>query len=153
MTPRGFDASVVHVRLHRMGEILDWLDDLGEVSEERLASDDLLRPAVLWQLVQLVELAVAVNGHLAVSLVGRAPIDYRESFGLVARVGAVPKNLAEELAPSTGLRNVLVHQYLEVDLGRVAASVAAARDGFGRYVGAVSQFLLEQEPEPSPHES
>ena len=97
MTPRGFDASVVHVRLHRMSETLAWLDDLGEVSKERLVSDDLLRPAVLWQLVQLVELAVAINGHLAASLLGRAPIEYRESFGLVARAGAIPAELAEDL--------------------------------------------------------
>ena len=123
--------------------MLDWLDGLGDVSRDRLGSDDVLRPAVLWYLVQLVELAVAINGHVGAALVGRGPVDYGESFGLAARAGAISEELAEELTPATGLRDVLVHQYLEVDLDIVAASVPRARDGFRRYVVEVSRFLLD----------
>jgi uncharacterized protein YutE (UPF0331/DUF86 family) len=56
----------------------------------------------------------------------------------------VPADLAEALAPSAGMRNVLIHAYVAVDLDRVAAALPLARRDFGRYVAAVAAFLADR---------
>ena len=45
------------------------------------------------------------------------------------------------LAPSAGLRNVLVHQYAEIDLDQVVAAVGRARTDFRAYVQAITDGL------------
>ena len=141
MTPPAVDAALVHAKLHAMRELLDDLDAAGPVDAGRLSSDRMLRHAVERILTQLVELAAAVNGHLAVGRLGRGATTYRESFALAAEAGAVPHELAERLAPSAGLRNVLVHEYAQVDLALVARGVELAREDYRTYVREIARAL------------
>lgn len=52
--------------------------------------------------------------------------------------------LATRLAPAAGLRNRLVHEYDEIDDGKVLEAVGEARRDFGRYVGSVMDFLADR---------
>jgi uncharacterized protein YutE (UPF0331/DUF86 family) len=47
------------------------------------------------------------------------PQTNRELFGLLARAGRIPQELAATLRDMAGFRNVIVHGYQEVDLGVV----------------------------------
>ncbi|GAA2025592.1 HepT-like ribonuclease domain-containing protein [Pseudokineococcus marinus] len=58
--------------------------------------------------------------------------------------GALPKELGERLAPATGLRGVIVHEYAALDLERVAAARPLALDGFRVYVSAVAAHLVRR---------
>lgn len=147
MTPRELDADVVHARLRLMRELLDDLEEVGEVTPERLERERLTRRAVERILGQLVDLAVSVNGHAAAALLDRGPSDYRNSFRLAAEAGVVPEDLARDLAPSAGLRNVLIHEYTAIDLDRVAQSVPVYLAGYRRYVSEVARFLKERRPD------
>jgi uncharacterized protein YutE (UPF0331/DUF86 family) len=60
----------------------------------------------------------------------------------VAEIGAISTELAGELAPSAGLRNILTHEYVAIDVALVAQAVPAMRDAYGRYVAEVARFLL-----------
>jgi Uncharacterized conserved protein len=48
---------------------------------------------------------------------GRAPADYRTSFALAQEAGALEPELVTRLQASVGLRNVLTHEYVDIDLG------------------------------------
>jgi uncharacterized protein YutE (UPF0331/DUF86 family) len=86
-------------------------------------------------------LSFASNSHVVVARLGRAPDSYAESFSLAARTGMLDQSLAEALRPSVGLRNVLVHNYLDVDRGLVAAAVPLALEQYGAYVRQAATFL------------
>lgn len=141
MTPRELDRDVVQVRLRLMDELLGDLDGAGEITPERLRGDRLLRHAVERILSQLVDLAVSVNGHVSVTVAGRAPQDYRSSFALAADVGLIDPALAGRLQPSVGLRNVLAHEYVDVDLARVAEASSLALTDYREYVRRASAWL------------
>ena len=141
MTPPSVDAALVHAKLRAMRELLDDLDAVGPVDAARLTADRMLRHAVERILTQLVELAVGVNGHIAVGRLGRGAGTYRESFALAAGAGALPVGLAQRLAPSAGLGNVLVHEYAQVDLALVARGVELARRDYRTYVREVARSL------------
>ena len=141
MTPRAVDWRTVRAKLRRMRELLDQLERLGPVDANRLEVEPVTALAVERILTLLVDLAFAGNSHVAVALLGRAPDSYAQSFALAAQVGMIDDPLAKALRPSVGLRNVLVHQYLDVDREVVAAAVPLAVDQYAAYVRQVADFL------------
>lgn len=141
MTPPALDVHAVQAKLRLMRALLEDLEAVGPVDLAALDGDRMLRHALERILTQLVDLAVSVNGHLAVARLGAGAATYRESFTLAARAGALPDELAERLAPSVGLRNVLTHEYVEVDLALVVRGVELARQDYRAYVRAIAATL------------
>lgn len=142
MTPRSLDPDSVTQKLESMRDALELLHRTGMPSADDLGGDGLLRAAVERLLMRLVDRAVAINLHVSGALGGTTERDYRASFGAAAEVGVLPAELAEELADSAGMRNVLVHEYVRVDLEQVAAAIPRSVDGYERYVEIVAAFLL-----------
>lgn len=143
MSPGSLDVPATQAKLRTMRELLDDLDGLGEVDPDRLVDDRLLRHAVERILIALIDLAVAINSHLVAVALGQGPADYRQSFRLAAEIGVLPPELADALAPSVGLRDIRVHDYLEVDLEIVARSVDGARRSYGDYVTTAARQLVQ----------
>lgn len=90
---------------------------------------------------QLVDLAAGINAHVAAVETGAAPPDVRRSFAAAAAAGMIEPDLAQRLAPSAGLRNVLVHAYLDLDVSRLVAAVPLAVEPYGEYVRQVAGWL------------
>ena len=134
------DRDVVIRRLRSMRDLLDHLDGLGVTAAEQLL-DLGVRLQVERVLTQLVNLAAEVNAHVATQVLGRPPEDYRDGFDLAASAGIIPAELAASLKPSVGLRNVLTHEYVDVDLAVVAAAVPKAVTGYRAYVRDVARHL------------
>ena len=74
---------------------------------------------------------------------GRAPDTYAESFTLAAEIGLITRELGAALAPSAGMRNVLVHGYLEIDHAQVAAATSLVQRDYRQYVRQVAQWMRE----------
>lgn len=144
MTPREFDGGVVQARLRHLDQLLDDLESVGAVTAELLEKQRMTRHAVERVLSQMVELAVSVNSHVAATLLGEAPTDYRSSFQLAVKAGLLTPELAERLKPSVGLRNVLAHEYVDIDLELVASAVASAQIDYRAYVHEVSGWLTRR---------
>ncbi|MEJ5946809.1 HepT-like ribonuclease domain-containing protein [Pseudokineococcus basanitobsidens] len=144
MSPPDLDLGVVHAELDLVDGALTTLASAGRLDAARLRDDALLAAAVERLLSRVVDLAVDVNAHVAVAELGRAPADYRSSFQAAVDAGALPQELGDRLAPSAGLRDVIVHEYAQLDLDRVAAAVPLALDGYRDYVTAVAAFLVRR---------
>lgn len=135
-------------RLVEIRRTADQLDELVPTTGERL-TDDWRHRAVVERLVErLVELSVAVNSHIAGAVTGVPPDDYRASFHAAATAGALPDEMAARLAPAAGLRNVITHDYLEVDVALLATGANAAPADFRGYVEVVAAWLAAQDGAP-----
>lgn len=143
MTPRAPDPDVIRQRLDALRRALATLASVGQPDADTLRADPILQAAVERLLAQLVDLAVEINAHVASAELGRAPGDYRESFELAAEAGVLPEDLAASLRPSVGLRNVIVHEYLDLDLERLAGAVPLALDGYERFVATVAAWAVD----------
>jgi uncharacterized protein YutE (UPF0331/DUF86 family) len=138
------NQQVVQERLREMRVLLDYLRTRTTISGEALRSHTELRLAVERALTQLVELATSVNLHVTAASGRIPPSDYYSSFLEAAEVGLIEEDLAQRLAPSAGLRNVLVHEYLRIDVDRVAATVPRAVVDFDAYVRQAATHLAER---------
>jgi uncharacterized protein YutE (UPF0331/DUF86 family) len=141
MTPRRLDPDMVRAKLDAIEQTRTTLNGIGPVTEDDLKGDPITAAAVERLLARLVDLAVDINSHVAAARLGRAPGDYRESFDLGQQAGLLARDLADELKASVGLRNVIVHEYVRLDLRIVADAIPQAVTTYGRYVAAVAGSL------------
>jgi uncharacterized protein YutE (UPF0331/DUF86 family) len=143
VTPPALDWRSLAAKQRRMRDLLDRLQELGPVDVERLRAEPVTALAVERILTLLVDLAFATNSHVASARLGRAPESYAASFDLAVEAGLLDAGLAAALRPSAGLRNLLVHAYLEVDPAAVARAVPMALEQYSAYVRRVAAVLQE----------
>jgi uncharacterized protein YutE (UPF0331/DUF86 family) len=141
---RGVNVAVVQRRLEEMHDLLAYLKTREAVTAADLRAHTELRLAVERALSQLVDHATSINAHVVSGAGALPPADYRSSFLEAARLGLIDEGLAQRLAPAAGLRNVLTHEYVRVDLAVVAAAVQDATRDFGEYVRAVAAYLQDR---------
>lgn len=135
------DAALVR---RKLATIVRNLGDLAAVKDMSLEEyvDDRFRLKGTERLLQeTVEAAVDANLHMLRADGASAPPDYFRTFVEAGRRGIVPAELAQRFAPSTGLRNRLVHDYDAIDDERILASIGDAIRDFGEYVAAVEGWL------------
>ena len=83
---------------------------------------------------------IDVNYHLLLEQGHPPPAHYFASFVKLAELGVVDAAFARRLAPAAGLRDRLVHQYEEVDPGKLFDALAPSRADIGEYVRAVEAY-------------
>lgn len=91
--------------------------------EKALAGDTVLRAAVERWLQVAIEACIDIADHVVASEGWTPPSSARAAFATLAAHGKLPVDLADRLGDAAGLRNVLVHDYVSVDLARLAATV------------------------------
>lgn len=108
------DALSIESRLQRLGALLAELDEIRDGGRQSWDADPRLRLATERALQLSIQVCIDVAGHLVAELDLPIPSDYRGLFPELTSVGLDPA-LASRLAAATGLRNVLVHDYLDID--------------------------------------
>ena len=144
MTPRRLDVATLGRKLRAMRRLLDELHRLGAIDADRFAREFTTQLIVERIVSQLVDLAAGINTHVVTVEVGESPADVRRSFDAVADLGVIDRDLAERLAPSAGLRNVLVHAYIDLDLARLVAAVPLASEQYAEYVRQVARWVADR---------
>lgn len=92
-------------------------------------------------LQELIEAAVDINIHIITQVGEAAPDDYYQSFIKLGEKGIIPASLAQQLAPSAGLRNRLVHEYDVIDDAIVLQAVATCQQQYPLYIKAIEDHL------------
>ena len=124
-----------------MRETLAELEALRSTDADTLSAEPLTRAAAERLIQVVVDLVVDINGHLVTSETGAAPHTGHDSFLAVAAIGAISEDLAERLAPSAGLRNILVHRYVDIRTDLVAGAIPTVLDGLADYVRQTADWL------------
>jgi uncharacterized protein YutE (UPF0331/DUF86 family) len=144
MTPRRLDWVVIVEKLQMMRRLLDELDRLGPVDVERFVQSFATQLLAERIILALVDLAGSINAHVVAAQTGVPPSDVQSSFADASDVGLIDHGLARRLAPSAGLRNVLVHAYIKLDLARLVAAVPLAAEQYGEYVRQVARWVADR---------
>lgn len=135
------DRDLVRRKLSRMNMYLDKLAPIAARTFKEYLSDFYLKTSAE-RLVQLiVECASDINSHIVLELKQRPPEDYSSSFIKAAEVGVISRELADRLKGSGGMRNIIVHEYLEIDDKKVFAILPIAISDFKEYIKQVDRFL------------
>lgn len=109
------DREVLQRKLQKLQEYLHEIETYQNLTWNDYQGNRQIRRAIE-RLVQLiVDVAVDINTHSVVDAGGSPPDNAYDSFIKAAEMNLMPYKFAEEIAPSTGERNILVHDYEVID--------------------------------------
>lgn len=144
MIPMSPNSDVIERRLAHQRELLSEIRKLHPLTADRLSAEPLVRAAVERIMQAVVDLALDINGHIAISVLNRSPATGRESFDLMVAAGVLEASHAENLKPAVGLRNILVHMYTDIDTELIAGSSNEFAEVFSEYVRSVARWVLSR---------
>jgi uncharacterized protein YutE (UPF0331/DUF86 family) len=129
--------------LDELSERLGRLEPLRGKSKAEFAADPYLRD-IAERNLEVAAQCVLDIAHRLISLSGALkPRDYYEAIRRLGELGVLPPEFAEHLAPLAGFRNILVHEYLQVDWNEVYKNLQQI-DDLARFGEAVRQWLRAQ---------
>jgi len=95
-----------------------------------------------YEIERLLELLVMTASDIVFHLISAKgkpmPTSYKSAFLKAGEIGIISGELSKNLALSAGLRNILVHEYEEIDYKTVHQSIANAIRDFTAFVKELS---------------
>jgi len=85
-------------------------------SELAFEKDHLKQDAIAANLQRAAEQAIDLANHVIRKGKLGLPKESKESFEILARAKVIPQELADKLKGMVGFRNIMVHQYQELDI-------------------------------------
>ncbi len=93
----------------------------------------------LFQLI--VDTAIDINTHIIAESDFSVPNDYQSTFIILGENKVIPMNFAVKIAPSVGLRNLIIHRYGRVDLKRMIDDIKNEISDYLEYLKFIDNFL------------
>lgn len=129
----------------KLDTLVGYLQELKEYTQGLTLAvykrDGLTRRAIERTIQVIVECATDINNMLIKAGGGKVPSDYFSSFIELAEMDIIPMDFALDIAPSTGLRNVLVHEYEKIDDTRVYHSIEKVFTHYVRYIRLIDAYV------------
>jgi uncharacterized protein YutE (UPF0331/DUF86 family) len=135
------EVEVIKRKLSVIVENLKALKPVVAMKKDEYERDLYKRKATERLLQELIEAAIDINTHIIVQTGSPAPDDYYESFIRAGKLGIISSELAENLAPSAGLRNRLVHEYDQLDHSLILKAVKTVEELYPEYVKEINHYI------------
>jgi uncharacterized protein YutE (UPF0331/DUF86 family) len=133
--------AIVAARLERLREYLKTLRAMEEFDLERFAADPYIHGAAERYLHLAIECLLDIGNHIIADRGFRKPETYGEVFEILAEESVISPELMRELVGMAAFRNVLVHDYLKLDLEKVHQVVRDKLKVFEALAGIYAGFL------------
>ena len=135
------DSNVVLSRITKIRECVAILRRYALLPEKSfLASVDISGNAER-QLQVAIQAVIDVGNHVISDMDLGVAKDYKDIFRILAKNRIVSAALSRRLAAMTGLRNVLVHDYLDVDLKIVYRILKKDLADFETFMAAILKLV------------
>ena len=136
------DRHVVQARIGKIREYVALLRRIRRSADEATFVKDPLIYGNAERYLQLaIQAVLDVSNHVVADMSPRLPADNKELFELLATHKILPVRLSKKLVSMAGFRNILVHEYLEIDRRRVYRVLRDDLGDFERFIQAVSRLL------------
>ena len=128
---------------NKMVDIEKYLKELDPIlkSGTRIIIEDNLRLHTVERLFQLiVDTAVDINTHIIMASDFNIPDDSYSTFIVLGENKVLSMDFAFKIAPSVGLRNLIVHKYGNVDLKKMVDDVINEIGDYVEYLRTINFF-------------
>lgn len=108
------DTEVIDARLRELSRRLRRVAAKKPASIKALAADEDMQDIVTRNLELAIQSCIDIAFHLCGAR-GKVPTSAADAFAELAKLDLIERGLAQKLQRAVGFRNVLVHEYTEVD--------------------------------------
>ena len=141
------EFSGIERRLEKLDICLKKLEPFKAMTKDELLNDPYFQD-IIERNLQLATQSIIDIANRIISLEAlEKPRDYYEAILILGRAGVLPSDFAQHLAPIAGFRNILVHDYLEIDWDEVYSNLQHL-DELDSYMEYVKKWIQGQEYSP-----
>lgn len=133
--------EIIADRLEKLREYLKILRAIQKYEIERFKKDPFIHGAAERYLHLSIECLLDIGNHIIADRGCRKPDTYAEILGILVEEQIIPQGLGRRMAGMAAFRNVLVHDYLKLDLDRVYKIVKGQVKNFEALARIYSDFL------------
>lgn len=138
------NKDLVQTKLRKIQEYLSEVEGILALPKETILAN-LEKTRTLERNFQLVvDTMLDINIHFIRELELSSPDDLQSTFAILADNEILPRDLAQKISPTVGLRNALVHGYEKIDKERFVESFIKNSDDFNVYLKLINEFLTKK---------
>lgn len=131
-----FNLDIIQSRLAAIKKYLLILEPV--LPKVSLDSLEMYAVERLFQLI--VDAAIDINTHIITRSDLETPDDYQGTFAILADNKIIPREFADKISKSVGLRNLLVHGYEKVDKSKSLSDIASGISQYMEYMKHIQKF-------------
>lgn len=135
------DRGLILRKLADLELYLRQVSEFQGISVDRYRADWKTQRIVERTLQMAIEVCVDVANHVIADRGLRIPATYAETFEVLAQAGLMDAGLKEAMVRMTGFRNVLVHEYTEVDATIVVRILGHHLDDLRRFGSVATKWV------------
>jgi uncharacterized protein YutE (UPF0331/DUF86 family) len=141
------DSEIVLSRLKLITKYYNTLVEFNSLSLDEFLGD-FRQQLIVERLLQLMtQAAIDINDHILSKLKSGKSYTNFEAFIELGKYQILTPELAKQIAPSSGLRNRLVHEYDDIDPNQVFMAISFALQQYPLYVRQINSYLITLEEE------
>ncbi len=129
---------------NKMADVQGYFKELQPIlkEESRDIIENNLKLHTVERLFQLiVDTAIDINTHIIAESGFNIPNDYQSTFIVLGENKILPVHFALKIAPSVGLRNLIIHRYGRVDFKRMIDDIKNEISDYLEYLKFIDSFL------------
>ncbi len=142
------DTTVIAMRLQKLDSYLRTLRQMQAVSLEEYLGDDNIQTIVERKLQLAIQACMDIGGYLIGQLGLTAPDEPQNLFAALGREGVISRELADRLVDMVRFRNILLHDYLEIDSVIVYHNLSEELGDFDQFSQEIIDRFLPAEAPP-----
>jgi uncharacterized protein YutE (UPF0331/DUF86 family) len=131
---------IVKARIRKVEECVVDLEGIRKLPARAFFENRSVRAAAERLLQVAIQSVLDIGSHIIAERGFREAAGYAEIIDILGQEGVIPKRFAARIRGMAGLRNILVHDYLEVDPAELRKHLGRLKD-FERYCRYVVEHL------------
>lgn len=135
------DVKMILERLKRLAEYVEFLNRKKSLRREEFLQSQESQLAVERALQLAIQIVIDIATHILSTTSNETPKDYSEAIIKLARIGVIPTAFANKIAPMPRFRNVLVHEYVDIDMNQVYRNLQDELDDFAEFARYINEWL------------
>lgn len=135
-----FDKIFVTKKLEMINEYTGELEEMLKLPDKEIFSDHAKLHAVERLAQLIVDLMLDINQHFIRELNLKIPEELKGTFAILGEKSILPIDFAEKIAPLTGVRNILVHQYEKIDRELLMRNLRKNFSDFQKYERYIFEY-------------
>lgn len=138
------NRTVVEKKLAKLEHTIRKLTELSLVSWEEYNKSEAFQDRAERNLQLAAQVCVDISSHIIADRGYRSPEGYADVFTVLYEKDLLPGKLAETMQQIAGFRNILVHEYLDID-NRIVYECLGQLDDFKSFAACIVKLMKEDQ--------
>ena len=135
--------EVIESRLKKLEAIVKKLETLSNKAMEDFENDFILASALEHNLQVAIQCVLDIGNHIISIENLEKPNDYKDIILILGKNQIIPKKFADAIYKMAGLRNLIIHEYLEIDMAELVSHLNDIND-FKLFMKYILHYLEEK---------